>query len=106
MGKLLRVGYYSKQDGLNCIWIVHPDGNYAEATNHRHFNRFFEVATASDEVMLYGEERPVLGSLPDEKKLSFGTDDGFVGLLAGKTKKVATIEEINEAASRGWAGAR
>ena len=28
----------------------------------------------------------------------------FVGLLAGKTKKVATIEEINEAASAGWAG--
>ena len=27
----------------------------------------------------------------------------FVGLLAGKSKKVATIEEINEAAASGWA---
>ncbi|GAB5508389.1 MAG: AbrB/MazE/SpoVT family DNA-binding domain-containing protein [Rhizobiaceae bacterium] len=26
------------------------------------------------------------------------------GLLAGKTDKVATIEEMNEAARRGWAG--
>jgi bifunctional DNA-binding transcriptional regulator/antitoxin component of YhaV-PrlF toxin-antitoxin module len=33
-----------------------------------------------------------------------GTVDNFIGLLAGKTKKVATIEEINEAAERGWAG--
>jgi hypothetical protein len=33
-----------------------------------------------------------------------GTIDGFLGLLAGKTKKVATIEEMNEAAARGWAG--
>jgi bifunctional DNA-binding transcriptional regulator/antitoxin component of YhaV-PrlF toxin-antitoxin module len=33
-----------------------------------------------------------------------GTIDGFLGLLAGKTKKIATIEEINEAAARGWAG--
>jgi bifunctional DNA-binding transcriptional regulator/antitoxin component of YhaV-PrlF toxin-antitoxin module len=33
-----------------------------------------------------------------------GTIDGFIGLLAGKTKKVATIEEIGEAAARGWAG--
>jgi bifunctional DNA-binding transcriptional regulator/antitoxin component of YhaV-PrlF toxin-antitoxin module len=33
-----------------------------------------------------------------------GTMDGFVGLLAKKTKKVATIEEINEAAAKGWAG--
>lgn len=29
---------------------------------------------------------------------------GFVGLLAGRTKKVATIEEINAASARGWAG--
>jgi hypothetical protein len=28
----------------------------------------------------------------------------FVGLLAGRTQKVATIEEINEAATQEWAG--
>ena len=33
-----------------------------------------------------------------------GTIDGFLGLLAGKTNKVATIEEMNEAAAAGWAG--
>jgi bifunctional DNA-binding transcriptional regulator/antitoxin component of YhaV-PrlF toxin-antitoxin module len=33
-----------------------------------------------------------------------GTIDGFLGLLAGKSKKVATIEEMNEAAAAGWAG--
>ncbi len=33
-----------------------------------------------------------------------GMIDGFLGLLSGKTKKVATIEEINEAAEAGWAG--
>lgn len=33
-----------------------------------------------------------------------GTIDGFIGLLAGKTKKVASIEEMNEATARGWAG--
>ncbi|TCU20195.1 AbrB/MazE/SpoVT family DNA-binding domain-containing protein [Rhizobium sullae] len=32
-----------------------------------------------------------------------GTIDGLLGLLAGKTKKVATIEEMNEAAAAGWA---
>lgn len=35
-----------------------------------------------------------------------GTIDGFLGLLAGRTKKTATIEEINEAAAQGWAGKR
>lgn len=33
-----------------------------------------------------------------------GSIEGFLGLLAGKTKKVATIEEMNEAAAAGWAG--
>lgn len=33
-----------------------------------------------------------------------GTIDGFVGLLAGKSTAVAAIDEINEAAARGWAG--
>lgn len=33
-----------------------------------------------------------------------GSIHDFIGLLAGKTKKVATIEEINEAAAQGWAG--
>lgn len=35
---------------------------------------------------------------------STGTIDGFVGLLAGRTRKVAILEEINEAAAQGWAG--
>jgi bifunctional DNA-binding transcriptional regulator/antitoxin component of YhaV-PrlF toxin-antitoxin module len=33
-----------------------------------------------------------------------GTIRSFIGLLADRTKKVATIEEIKEAAARGWAG--
>lgn len=35
-----------------------------------------------------------------------GSIDGFLGLLAGKTDKVATIEQMNEAAAAGWAGER
>lgn len=33
-----------------------------------------------------------------------GTIDDFIGMLAGRTKKVATLEEIDEAAKAGWAG--
>lgn len=33
-----------------------------------------------------------------------GKIENFIGILAGKTKKVATIEEMNEAAAAGWAG--
>ena len=33
-----------------------------------------------------------------------GSIDGFIGLLAGKTRKVVTVDEMNEAAADGWAG--
>ncbi len=33
-----------------------------------------------------------------------GSMSGFLGLLAGKSKKAATIEEMHEAAAAGWAG--
>jgi antitoxin PrlF len=33
-----------------------------------------------------------------------GTVHDFFGILAGQTDKVATIEEMNEAAAAGWAG--
>lgn len=32
-----------------------------------------------------------------------GKIKGFVGLLAGRTKKVASIDEINAATAQGWA---
>lgn len=35
-----------------------------------------------------------------------GSMTDFVGLLAGRSAKVATIEEIGQAAARGWAGRR
>lgn len=33
---------------------------------------------------------------------SKGTIDGFIGLLEGRSNKVASIETINEAAASGW----
>jgi bifunctional DNA-binding transcriptional regulator/antitoxin component of YhaV-PrlF toxin-antitoxin module len=54
-------------------------------------------------------EKIELDLLPDGRGLlkaarPAGTIDGFVGLLAGRTKKVATLEEIDEAIVQGWAG--
>lgn len=56
-------------------------------------------------------EKIELDLLPDGRGLiraarPNGKIEDFFGVLAGKTKKVATIEEMNEAAARGWAGGR
>lgn len=56
-------------------------------------------------------ERIELSLLPNGQgllrsvKLS-GKIDDFIGILAGRKKKVATLEEISEAATHGWAGER
>lgn len=49
-----------------------------------------------------------LDLLPDAKGMlkaaqPIGTIEGFIGLLAGQTEKVATLEEIREASEQGWA---
>lgn len=54
-------------------------------------------------------EKIELDLLPDGRGMlraaqSPGTIDDFVGLLAGRTKKVATLEEIDAAAANAWAG--
>lgn len=35
---------------------------------------------------------------------STGTIDGFIGLLAGQTRKVATLAELDAAVAQAWAG--
>lgn len=54
-------------------------------------------------------EKIELDLLPDGRGMlkavqTTGTINSFIGLLAQRTKKVATIEEINEAAAQAWAG--
>jgi len=54
-------------------------------------------------------ERIELDLLPDGRVMlkaarPSGSIDDFIGLLAGKTKKPLTIEEINEITAAGWAG--
>lgn len=56
-------------------------------------------------------EKIELDLLPDGRGMlkaarPTGTIDGFVGLLEGRTNKIATIEEINAATAQGWAGKR
>jgi hypothetical protein len=48
--------------------------------------------------------RPSKASSTNAAARPTGTINDFIGILAGKTKKVATLEEIKEAIERGWAG--
>ena len=52
-------------------------------------------------------EKIELDLLPDGRGIlkaarRTGSIDGFIGLLADRTKKVASIDEINEATAQAW----
>ena len=60
VGQTLRVGYYSPQDGLECIWLVDDTGNYFWTIDHEFLDKHFEIVERSNETSLYGRARPKL----------------------------------------------
>ena len=57
-GLVFRVGYYSKMDGLDCIWLVDETGSYDQTIDHECLNKFFEIRSVAKERSLYGRGRP------------------------------------------------
>ena len=63
VGRAFRIGYYSKNDGLDCIWLVDEKGKYNQTIDHEYLDKFFAVESVSKERSLYGRGRPQFGPL-------------------------------------------
>ena len=57
-GRVFRVGYYSRMDGLDCIWLVNDDGDYERTVDHKFLYRHFDVIQFADNTNWYGRRRP------------------------------------------------
>jgi hypothetical protein len=68
VGDKRRIGYYSRQDGLDCVWLVDDAGDYGWASDHKWLFAHFEVLKLSDETDLYGVHRRRLRALSSAKK--------------------------------------
>ena len=62
-GRVFRIGYYRKNDGLDCVWLVNDKGVYQETMDQEMIRTHFEVPQLSDETDLFGVDRPVIGPL-------------------------------------------
>jgi len=71
LGLILRVGYYSKQDGTNVVWLVFPNGEYQQTTSQAYINRHFRILHEDEDPDLYGDARPILQPLTDEEMAFF-----------------------------------
>jgi hypothetical protein len=68
-GRVFRIGYYSRQDGLNCVWLVNEAGTYGRTTDQRSIENDFEVLKLAAETDLFGINREALGPISDEEML-------------------------------------
>ncbi len=66
MGRVFRIGYYSRQDGLDVIWLVNERGRYEQTTDRRSLVAHFDVIEVSDETDLYGAGKPQFDPLESD----------------------------------------
>jgi len=58
VGDTFRIGYYSRQDGPNVVWLVNAMGEYPETWDQVSLLETFEVIKRSDEKDIYGRNMP------------------------------------------------
>ena len=68
IGRTFRIGYYSRQDGLDCIWLVNEKGEYEQTTDRDYLLRFFEIVQLANERDYYGVHKRKLGPLRPARK--------------------------------------
>jgi hypothetical protein len=54
LGRQFRVGYYSRKDGLECIWLVDENGKYEQTTDRKFLLKYFQIERISQEKSFYG----------------------------------------------------
>ena len=54
IGRVFRIGYYSKRDGTDCIWLVNEKGEYEQTTTREYLLKYFEALEISNETDIFG----------------------------------------------------
>jgi hypothetical protein len=67
VGRQFRIGYYSRKDGLDCIWLVNEKGEYEQTTDREHLLRYFAIEKLADERDYYGVHKRKLESLRSQQ---------------------------------------
>jgi hypothetical protein len=63
IGDEFRIGYYRRQDGPNCVWLVDRKADYFGTWDQESLPDYFEIVSLSDETDIYGLHRPLLEPL-------------------------------------------
>lgn len=64
IGVQYRMGYYSSQDGLDCIWLVGEQGNYMGTTDRKFLTKYFKIIRLSFIDDHFGNNQNPPGPIP------------------------------------------
>lgn len=67
VGNIYCIGYYSKQDGLDTLWLVDAAGNYCQTTDKEYLLKYFEILTLGNAVDYYGENSPAIRGITKDE---------------------------------------
>lgn len=70
-GRIFRVGYYNRRDGLDCIWLVNDQGEYEQTTDRETLLKHFVILKLSNENDIFGDHRPLLRARTVKAKPAF-----------------------------------
>lgn len=90
IGRQFRVGYYSRKDGLDCIWLVNESGKYEQTTDRELLLKYFRVELLSDEKNLYGVGKRRLAKL----RIKATTGGSGPGKRRNRTCEVTGAEDV------------
>jgi len=90
LGQRFRVGYYSPQDGLDCIWLVNDEGLYEQTTDREALLKYFEIERVANEPDYYGVNSRRLGRIGSAR-------EGRRGV--GGTRKAARTAQAQASSS-------
>ena len=63
VGRQFRIGYYSRKDGLDCVWLVNEKGEYEQTTDREFLIKYFKLERLSKTKSLYGDGKHRLRKL-------------------------------------------
>jgi hypothetical protein len=65
IGREFRIGYYSPNDGLECVWLVNENGEYEQTTDQESLWKYFDLVSKSVERSRFGRNR---AQIPPKKR--------------------------------------
>ena len=90
LGRSFRIGYYSRQDGTDCVWLVNDAGEYEQTVDQEQIHTYFEIVERSKVRTLFGDNRTPIPPLPRRRRQTSNGTNGTPKFRSRTGHHVAT----------------